>query len=144
MLYQTFTNTVLVPPGTPNVSPPVQYDLGLTAYTPPPIQGNWAGLGGLGTMRSILFPYDNGHAWDCVDIPFGGRISLYASILQTTPANQQVSGTYPTTIDQSGSTPEESFLAAWLAAGEPPTGISYWRVLGSIIVEFDESDEVTA
>jgi hypothetical protein len=95
------------------------------------------------TMRELRFPWDNGNAWGCLDIPFTGRAVLYASILQADPtASSYLTGNaYPTTIDQSGSTPEESFIAAQYTAAAgatPATGPSYWRVLGSMIVEVED------
>lgn len=134
MLYKSFTNSATTPSGAP-----VLYMQGLTAYTPPDLTGTWKDLGGLGNMKDMRFPYDSQHAWSGLNIPFDGRVSLYASVLQTNPADQPIGGSYPTSIDQSGSTPEESFLAAYYQTGEGGTfGINYWRVLGSIIAEFED------
>jgi hypothetical protein len=150
MLYQTFTNTNVIP-GTAAAGigngRPVLYDQALTAYTAPPVATNWTSIGGLGTFYDLRFPWDSDHAWNSVDIPIdGGWYSLYCSILQTDPATRieaiypiaPTSGDANANLDFGNAAPEESFIGNWEAAdteGVQNPGIIYWRVAGSLIVE---------
>jgi len=139
MLYQTFTNTnVDATTGAPLLSL-----VGLTAYTPPDLTGVTESVGGLGTFRDLRFPWDSASAWrsmgeDGLYIPGGGRLSFYASVLQTNPATRDSLPTKQMTTISSSNLPEESFIQDYnVPAGEqaPAKGPVYWRIMGSLIVE---------
>lgn len=137
LLYQTYTATG-----------PLYYQ-GITAYTPPDLTGAWQGIGGLGTMFDIRFPWANPLAWDSLDIPVSrGRYSFYASVLQTNP-NTRANAVYqPQTTTAEGNAnlglgtaiPEEAFISNWVAHAEAQTGtgVVFWRVMGSMIVETED------
>lgn len=143
MLYKTFTNTVV----NPATGAPIIYSQGLTAYTPPDVATNWEAVGGLGTFYDLRFPWDSSMAWNSVDIPVdAGWYSLYASVLQTNPSSRQdqtypiapTSGDANVNLDFGQSEPEEAFIGNWAAAsgeGILNSGIRYWRIAGSLIVE---------
>ena len=132
MLYQSFTNSV-VAPGT---GAPIIYTRGLTAYRPPDLTVNWSALDAdLLSFYDIRYPWKNASTPAVnldIEIAAHGRVSLYASVLQTNP-NKRTS----TTIAATGNPPEEAFIAAYTAAvGDIGTdGPTYWRVFGSLIFE---------
>ena len=137
LLYKTFTNAS---------TPPAFYYLGLTAYTPPDLTGQWDDVGGLSCFYDLRFPWNNSRAIDSLGISVAsGRYSLYASILQTNPSTRvnatyqtaTVSGVGNTNLSLGAATPEENFLANWVPPAESVigAGVVYWRVMGSLIVE---------
>lgn len=136
MLYKTFTNT--------NVDPvtgaPAYYNVGLTAYTPPPTPHDWLSISGLGDFHDVRFRWKANHAWSTLDEVIDGtcRISLYASVLQTNPATR-TNLTIPTTYSQTGIIPEEVFIADWTTGGgdAPFKGPIYWRIYGALVFEDD-------
>lgn len=126
MLYNTFANSNTTPAGSP-----VQYDLGLTAYTPPQFNQLWQPIAGLGNFKDIRFPWQAPTNATGIDELVEGncKISLYASVLQTNPATRPA-GVYPavSSIYPGGITPESAFVQSF-------SGVQYWRVFGSILFE---------
>lgn len=136
MLYQTFANSNVTVSGAP-----VNYIEGLTAYVPPSLTVGWQPVAGLGNMHDLRFPWDSGNAWHSfgengVDIEGGGRLSLYASVLQSNPATRATSTLTPTSLS-SNAAPEECFIKDFSYGGEeePLGGPVYWRIMGALLVE---------
>jgi len=127
MLYQTFTNTTV----NPQTGAPIYYPLGLTAYTPPATGTHWRHIAALGNFHDLRFPWNSPEAWDTLNIEVegSGRISLYATVLQTNPATRS-NGSNTVTALSSTACPEESFIKDLSAVG-----VVYWRVFGSLIFE---------
>jgi hypothetical protein len=136
MLYQTFTNSNV----DPTTGAPLFYMLNLTAYTPPDLTALLEPVGGLGNIHDLRFPWDSANAWHSfgesgVDIAGGGRLSLYASVLQTNPNTRGVP-TLPVVPSLSNNTtPEEAFIQAYTVTGEPNLGPNFWRIMGALLVE---------
>ena len=138
MLYQTFTNTKINPQGAP-----LEYMVGLTAYSPPAFSQIGDAVAGLGNIHDLRYPWDSASVWrDLGDgglfIDGGGRLTLYASVLQTNPATRG-SPSHTMTNISSSNLPEESFLQDYSVAGpgEVQLGPIYWRIMGALIVETD-------
>jgi hypothetical protein len=135
MLYQTFFNTNETPTGAP-----VLYIDGLTAYTPPDLTTGWQPVAGCGNLHDIRFPWDSGHAWSSfgpggIEIEGGGRLSLYASVLQSNPATR---GTPTLTASSlsSSACPEECFIQNFTSTVDEVTlGPVFWRIMGALLVE---------
>jgi hypothetical protein len=130
----------------PATGAPYYYPLGLTTYDPPPIAIDWKGVGGYGNFHDLRFSW-YGAQWGSVNerIEGTGRLSLYASVLQTNPATRTPLPTPPVTPWITPQlTPEEAFLAAWnLSSEEEATaGPIYWRIYGALIFEDDDPDQV--
>lgn len=137
MLYQTFTNS-----NTTATGAPVLYIDGLTAYAPPDLTQSWQPVAGLGNIHDLRFPWDSGNAWKSfgeggVPIEGGGRLSLYASVLQSNPATRG-SPTIEVTNLSSNAAPEECFIQNYSYGGEeeePAGGPIFWRIMGALLVE---------
>jgi hypothetical protein len=140
MLYETFTNTTVQPDGAP-----VQYNVGLTAYTPPatPRSGSWESVSGMSNMHDIRFPWENPDPWLCfgeqgLEVLGGGRLSLYASVLQSNPNTRGLPTLTPTALS-AYACPEECFIQdfASTTGGEEPValGVNYWRIMGALLIE---------
>jgi hypothetical protein len=144
MLYRTFTNAIVGPNGEP-----LDYAVGLTAYSPPQLQGSWKPVADdLKCFYDVRFKYDNGHAWEAfgeegINLEVGRRISLYASVLQTNPGARPFGpseiGVAPNLEAPNGLPPEESFICLM---GNLTDGAIYWRILGALI--FDDEIAVSA
>lgn len=128
MLYESFTNSSTIP----GSGAPIQYDLGLTAYTPPSYpSGLWQPIGGFGNFKDIRFPWHAPTNSNAINEIVEGncKISLYASVLQTNPSTR-AAGTYPavSSIYPGGISRESAFVQSF-------SGVQYWRVFGSILFE---------
>jgi hypothetical protein len=134
MLYQTFANSNV----NPQTGAPIYYNLGLTAYTPPNLGDSWEHIAGLGNFHDLRFPWSSPMGWDALDIEVGGsgRISLYATILQTNPVTR-IQGAVAVTSLSSSAAPEEAFIRDMTVQGGK---VNYWRVFGAIVFE-DEVGE---
>jgi len=159
MVYKSFTNDSVLPNTEAWSSPaakqkaqgvegavadvgngqPLLYYVGLTSYTPPDVAARWEDVGGLKCFYDLRFPWKDAGAWHSVDIPIDqGFYSFYASIQQTDPASR-IDAAYPAdaeappNLDFGPGLPEEAFIANF-ASGDG-TGVVYWRVMGSLIVE---------
>jgi len=132
MLYQTFTNTTV----NPQTGAPIYYNIGLTAYSPPKLGDGWRHIAALGNFHDLRFPWASPTAWDTLNIEVegSGRISLYATVLQTNPATRN-SGTNQVTSLSSTACPEESFIKDLSAVG-----VNYWRIFGAIVFEDEVGD----
>jgi hypothetical protein len=135
MLYNTFTNSNVTTTGAP-----ILYIKGLTAYTPPDISYLWEPVAGLGNIHDLRFPWDSSGAWRSfgkhgIEIEGGGRLSLYASVLQTNPNTR---GTPEADVGASDAfaAPEECFIGSFTSVGDEVTkGVNYWRIMGALLVE---------
>jgi hypothetical protein len=140
MLYETFTNAVVNANGAPLI-----YSAGLTAYTPPLVQGVWLPLGeDLKSFYDIRFPQDSSEAWsafgpDGFYIEPGARVSFYASVLQTNPSTRgNLAKAAVAAGAPYGLPPEEAFITLMTPTGaEAPIQFSpvFWRIYGSLIFE---------
>jgi hypothetical protein len=131
MLYQTFSNSNI----NPVTGAPVIYNVGLTAYTPPQPSQQWIPLGNLGCFNDIRFPWDR--VVDDLDILVdgNGRISLYASVLQSNPA-ERGNPANPVTNLSAYAAPEEAFIEdLTFSVDEVNDGPVYWRIMGGIVFE---------
>ena len=141
MLYQTFVNTNV----DPNTGAPLFYMSGLTAYTPPDLTGQLESVAGLGNIHDLRFPWFNENAWfgfgdDGILIEGRGRLTLYASVLQTNPNNRGNPSLTMTNLS-SGGMPEEAFIQDYTVSGgeeEPSLGPMYWRIMGALLIEKGE------
>jgi hypothetical protein len=135
MLYQSFFNTNLTTTGAP-----VLYIEGLTAYTPPDLTRGWQPVAGLGNIHDLRFPWDSPSAWHAfgdhgIDIEGGGRLSLYASVLQSNPATRGSPTILPTNLS-AYACPEECFIEDFSTTpDEIPLGPVFWRIMGALLVE---------
>jgi len=133
MLYQSFTNTNLQPSGAP-----VIYMEGLTAYTPPNTSQAWLPVGNLGSFNDVRFPWDGTLAWNDLDIEVigSGRISLYATVLQSNPQTRETPSNQVTSLS-AYATPEEAFIKdlSFTVGEETPVGPIYWRIGGGLAFE---------
>jgi hypothetical protein len=142
MLYNTFTNT-----NTTLTGAPVVYFEGLSTYTPPPFAGyaqQFETVAGLGNFKDLRFPWENTDAWQSfgsegILLEGSGRLTLYASVLQTNPATRGTPTQQVTNLSSSA-TPEEAFIKDMSATiGEGVhVGPNYWRILGALLVEIDQ------
>ena len=136
MLYQTFVNTNV----DPNTGAPLFYMKGLTHYDPPDLTQQLESVGGLGNIHDLRYPWDSDRAWSAfgdegIWIHGDGRLSLYASVLQTNPATRG-SPTMTMTTLSSGGLPEEAFIQDYTATvSELVIGPIYWRIMGALLVE---------
>lgn len=141
MLYHTFTNGIV----DPNTGAPILYMRGLTAYTPPSLQGGWAPLDGGGDLKcfyDLKFEWTSSHAWEAFGhqglcLPTGSRISFYASVLQSDPNSVARQTLIPSPV-LPGTPPEAAFIRSYnTAAGpeSPARGPIYWRVAGALVFE---------
>lgn len=130
----------------PTTGAPFFYTVGLKAYSPPQVIGNWTDLCGLGNFSDIRFPHRSSRSWAALDVEFENRVSLYASVLQTNPVTRLAPSAYPGAgnpqANFTSASPEEGFIAAWQGLNGPsfePTimGPAYYRIFGSLIVEVD-------
>jgi hypothetical protein len=131
MLYQTFTNSNV----NPQTGAPIYYNLGLTAYSPPKTGDNWRHIAALGNFHDLRFPWNSANGWDELDIQVdgSGRISLYATVLQTNPATRNQGSVVVTNLS-STACPEEAFIQDMTAQG---ARVVYWRIFGAIVFEDD-------
>jgi hypothetical protein len=136
MLYQTFTNSNITTTGAP-----VLYIDGLTAYTPPDLTTGWQPVAGCGNLHDIRFPWNSASAWrsfgeNGLEIEGGGRLSLYASVLQSNPATRGQPTLVPSSLS-SNACPEECFIQDFTTVREedPTLGPVFWRIMGSLLVE---------
>jgi hypothetical protein len=133
MLYET----AAIPPVAGN---PGTLYVDLTAYTPPNQGRPWGKAlrsgGNLSTFFGLQTTYETANAWRSLDIDVEGpdTFAFFASVYQSNPASRQVL-TVPTTFYPGGVPPEELFLLNF-PAGEGFNGVNYFRVGGSLIVEF--------
>lgn len=109
----------------------------LTAYQAPNAGRPWGrDLSGLGTFHDLRTQWRQANAWTSLDIPVEGptRIQFAASVFQTNPQGRAV--ITPPVADPTGSSlsREERFILNY------PTAI-YWRIGGSLIVEFDDPND---
>lgn len=134
MLYLTFTNGNVIPA----TGQPVYYFEDLTAYTPPDVRGlQWIPLGGLGNFHDLRFPWNASQAWNSLDIEVvgSGRVSFYASVLQTNPASRV---DLPGGTSIGGQPPEVQFILANTPT-EGDNGVAYWRIFGAMIFEDEDA-----
>jgi hypothetical protein len=136
MLYQSFTNSNV----NPATGAPIVYSLGLTAYQPPALSGTWEELAGASNMHDIRFPWSSSTAWSSfgpegVDILGAGRLSFYASVLQSNPLTRGLPTLSPTSLS-SNAAPEECFIKDFSTViAENNLGPVFWRVMGALLVE---------
>jgi hypothetical protein len=130
LLYQSYTQSVATG----------FYMLDLTAYVPPTGRlGTWEPIAGLGNVHDLRAGWRSTEAWDdSLDelVAGPGRVSLYASVLQTNPGTRPKANN-PTTPSV-GDPPEETFIFKWNAqgpGGAEAVGVQYWRIAGSLILE---------
>lgn len=106
--------------------------LGLTAYTPPAMQGHK-----VLTARDLRWPFDSPQAdeelWIPVDRPT--RFRLYCDVLQTDPVmrNHPTLGTDTNVRQITGNVPEEEFVQYVQGLPTVAMGVNAWRVHGRII-----------
>jgi hypothetical protein len=139
LLYETAT----LPAGDP-------FYVDLTAYKPP-WQGRPPGttlLPQFNTMYDLRTPYRTSQAWNSLDIPLEGprTVAFFASVRQTNPATRAPytppAGLTPEEFYSLGISQEEQFILENPPVGGGEifpfsTGAIYWRVMGSLIVDFD-------
>jgi hypothetical protein len=105
----------------------------LTLYTAPNNGKPWGVplVPGMSTMYDLRTPWRSGGLpWYSLDIPVQGprTIALFASVRQTNPLTR-LALVPPATFFPEGLSPEEQFLLNF-------PGAIYWRVGGSLIVDF--------
>ena len=140
LVYQTFTAAA----GTTNplTGAPLYYQTSLTAYTPPPIWFDWRPLAqDLFTFNDIRFPWNAASVWNSPNIDvdvYGGeqRVSLYATVLQTS-AVQRTIPNYPAALANSSLIPPEWQFIITNFNLTPSVPTFYWRVGGALIFEDD-------
>ena len=136
MLYQSFTNSNV----NPATGAPIVYSQGLTAYVPPSLSNSWEPVAGASNMHDIRFPWNSGHAWSSfgqggIDIEGGGRLSFYASVLQSNPLTRGLPTLSPTSLS-SNAAPEECFIKDFsTVVDEDDLGPVFWRIMGSLLIE---------
>jgi hypothetical protein len=114
------------------------YTQNLSAYTPPnggqpygrPIAS------GFGTFSDLRSQYANGNDWGNVDLPVEGPacVQFFASVRQTNIATRPAVNLLLANLWPGGLSPEEQFLKNF------PNAI-IWRVLGSLVVEYEDMDD---
>src|SRR4029077_5604605 len=116
------------------------YVQNMTAYTPPLGRlGTWEPIAGLGNVHDMRAGWRSTEAWDdSLDcpVPGPGRVSLYASVLQTNPATRTAANN--PVSPSTGDPLEETFIFKWNGqgpGGPEGTGVQYWRVAGALILE---------
>ncbi len=141
MLYQSFTNGNVTATGAP-----VVYFEDLQNYAPPAFEGyaqTFETVAGLGNFKDLRFPWDSTDAWQAfgsegILLEGSGRLTLYASVLQTNPATRGVP-TQSVTNLSSNAAPEECFIKDFTATvGERRVGPNYWRIAGALLVEVEQ------
>jgi hypothetical protein len=139
MLYQSFTNSNVVAA----TGAPVFYMKGLTSYVPPDLTASVESVAGLGNIHDLRFPWDSDRAWSAFghggyEVTGKGRLCFYASVLQTNPNTRGAPTMTMTNLSSSGM-PEEAFIQDYTAVvAEVGIGPIFWRIMGSLLVEFEK------
>lgn len=113
---------------------PYYYQVGMTAYTPPAgITASWQDVVGLSNVQDLRAPYSDARVWGSLNVIVRGpcRLSLYASIAQTSPSTRTAL-VFPSGEPEATTTPEEYFVKTYSGGGAGPI---VWRVGGSLIIE---------
>lgn len=116
---------------------PFFYPVGMTAYAPPTgIVQTWEDIVGLNNVHDLRSPWRDSPIWHSLNVTVRGprRLSLYASVAQTNPGTR-LAMTFPTGEPDNETTPEEYFVKQYAAAAGGGTGVQYWRVGGSLLIE---------
>jgi hypothetical protein len=133
LIYQTFAASMT----NPATGAPVNYPVTLTSYSAPPIWGDWKPIvSDLFTFNDIRFPWNGTPSGYNVNIPIdvqgggGQRVSLYASVLQTSASAITIPNFPNPFLESSFVGPEWQFIMTCFNNGQ---GVGYWRIGGSLI-----------